>query len=119
MGSMILKRSSISRSRIKPVSEEICGALEIDHDGPVKIRPDYLFLAFTTIEHLGDPLIAKYISLYHIVMLFPINSCGIIQDHDGYQIIPSKLSAGAHLLPNRPPVPKWPLRLHSPPSPRS
>jgi len=27
------------------------GPLEICHNGPVKIRPDYLFLAFTTIEH--------------------------------------------------------------------
>jgi hypothetical protein len=27
------------------------GTLEIYHDGPVKIRPNYLFLAFTTIEH--------------------------------------------------------------------
>jgi hypothetical protein len=31
------------------------GALKIYHDGPVKIRPDHLFLAFTTIEHLGVP----------------------------------------------------------------
>jgi hypothetical protein len=31
------------------------GPLEIYHDGAVKIRPDHLFLAFTTIEHLGDP----------------------------------------------------------------
>lgn len=28
------------------------GAMEIYHNGPVKIRTDYLFLAFTTIEHL-------------------------------------------------------------------
>jgi hypothetical protein len=27
------------------------GAMEIYHNGPVKIRPDYLFPAFTTIEH--------------------------------------------------------------------
>jgi len=28
------------------------GPLEIYHDGAVKIRPDHLFPAFTTIEHL-------------------------------------------------------------------
>ncbi len=28
------------------------GTLEIYHNGPVKIRPDHLFLAFTAIENL-------------------------------------------------------------------
>jgi hypothetical protein len=28
------------------------GALEIYHDGSIKIRPDYIFLAFPTSEHL-------------------------------------------------------------------
>jgi hypothetical protein len=40
------------------------GAMEIYHDGAVKIWPDYLFLAFTTIEHLGPPkltIIPSYI----------------------------------------------------------
>jgi hypothetical protein len=32
------------------VDGDLC-ALEINLDGPVKLRPDYLFLAFTTIEH--------------------------------------------------------------------
>jgi len=31
------------------------GALEIYHDGSVKIRPNHLFPAFTTIEHLRPP----------------------------------------------------------------
>ena len=44
------------------------GAMEIYHDGTVKIRPDCLFLAFTTIEHLEDPRIAKLFSLYQIVI---------------------------------------------------
>jgi len=40
------------------------GALEIYHDGSVKIRPDHLFLTFTTIEHFGPPnltIITPYI----------------------------------------------------------
>jgi hypothetical protein len=53
--------------------------MEIYHDGPVKIRPNHLFLAFTTIEHLKAPQFTKYISLYHIVMTISLNSCGIIQ----------------------------------------
>jgi hypothetical protein len=37
------------------------GPLEIYPDGPVKIRPDYLFWAFTTSEHLGGPTICQTI----------------------------------------------------------
>ena len=45
------------------------GPLEIYSDGPVKIRPDYLFLSFTTIEHLGAPDlpdIYNYLIIYQI-----------------------------------------------------
>jgi hypothetical protein len=49
-------------------------------DAPVKIRPDYPFLAFTTIEHLGAPPIANYSSFYQLVILFSILFRGIIQD---------------------------------------
>jgi hypothetical protein len=52
---------------------------EIYHDGAVKIRSNHFFLGFTTIEHPGDPLIAKYTYFYHAVMQVSINSCGIIQ----------------------------------------
>jgi hypothetical protein len=40
------------------------GALEIDHDGTVKIRTEYLFLAFTTNEPLGAPRFAIKSFLY-------------------------------------------------------
>jgi hypothetical protein len=42
------------------------GAHKIYHDGPVKMRPDHPFPAFTTTVHLGDPQFAKYTSLYHM-----------------------------------------------------
>jgi hypothetical protein len=47
------------------MSEVIWRALDIYHDGSVNIRPDYLFPAFTAIEHLGDPPLAKCTLLYH------------------------------------------------------
>ena len=43
--------------------------MKIDPDGPVKIRPHHLFLAFTNDEHLGPPEIAYYSYLYHIVLI--------------------------------------------------
>ena len=46
----------------------------------LKIRPDYLFLAFTTSEHLGGPHIADLSSFYQMVRLISIFFCGIIQD---------------------------------------
>ena len=60
--------------------------MEINHDRPVKIRPDCLFLGFTTSEHLGDLRIAKLSSLYHIVSLIYTDSCRIIQDNNKWII---------------------------------
>jgi hypothetical protein len=37
------------------------GAMEIYHEGPVKIRPQHLSPVFTPIEPLKDPQFAKYI----------------------------------------------------------
>jgi hypothetical protein len=34
--------------------------LEIYHDGPVKFRPDHLFLTFTLGEHRGPPDLLIY-----------------------------------------------------------
>jgi hypothetical protein len=45
----------------------------------LKIRPDYLFLAFTTIEHLGTPRVTTLSLLHHIVMFVSTFYCGIIQ----------------------------------------
>jgi hypothetical protein len=60
--------------------------MEIYHDGRVKIWPDCLFLAFTTIEHFEDPRIANLSSLYQIVILLSTFSCGIIQGN-GHQVL--------------------------------
>src|SRR3974390_3486550 len=87
--------------------------MEIDHDRPVKIRPDCLFLGFTTSEHLGDLRIAKLSSLYHIVSLIYTDSCRIIQAD--IKIIPAILdgpviTAGFGKLTlhrNRPKITRW------------
>jgi len=52
---------------------------EIDHYGPVKIRPDFLFRAFSTKEHLGDHRFSNYSSIYQLLILFSIFFCGIIK----------------------------------------
>lgn len=80
MGAMMLKRSSISRSRIKPVSEGTSAPWKSIMMAPLKSRPDHPFLAFTTSEHLGAPVFANYSSLYQLLILFSIFFCGIIQD---------------------------------------
>jgi glycogen synthase len=53
--------------------------LKIYHDGSVKIRPDHLFLAFTSSEHLLAPRFANYSSLYQLVIYFATIFCRIIQ----------------------------------------
>ncbi len=45
------------------------GPLKIDHDGLFKIRPDYLFLAFTTSEHLENPRNVNLSSLISLSLL--------------------------------------------------
>jgi hypothetical protein len=58
--------------------------LKLCHDGAVNIWPDCLFLDFTTIEFFEDPRIANLSSLYQMVRIISINSCGIIRDDLGF-----------------------------------
>jgi len=57
--------------------------MEIYHSGPVKFRPDCLYLAFTIIEHLGDHRNSYLSSLYQIVMQISTFSGRIIQANLG------------------------------------
>jgi hypothetical protein len=55
MGAMILKRSIYLSHQEKTNVRGDLGTLEIYHESSVKIRPDHLFLTFTTIEHFQAP----------------------------------------------------------------
>lgn len=61
------ERSSTSRQEDKAGIGGDRSSLELYRNGPVKIRLDYLLLAFTHSEHLRTPRFALYASLYQVV----------------------------------------------------
>ena len=51
------------------------GALEIYHDGTVKIRPDHLLPAFTTIDYFYTPdLLIFYFYIIYLYYLLPFSA---------------------------------------------